>query len=193
MKRIVLVVAVGIMAGCKSTQKVADDGPRTYTPPKEVEIVVPCSGPEYFTNSEVFRANSVGESIDLSVSKRKAMSNARAELAAAIESTVKTVTDSYVNSRENNNTEDLGERFESLNRQVVSQRLTGIRKICERYYFTEEGKYKTYIAIELSAQALVEAYHQRIAKDEKLSVDVDFEKFKQTFEMEMARLGGENH
>ncbi|MGE0771886.1 MAG: hypothetical protein AB7K37_09270 [Cyclobacteriaceae bacterium] len=193
MRGILLMGVVAIMVGCKSTQKVADDGPRTYVPPKEVEIIVPCSGPEYFTNSEVFRANSVGESIDLSVSKRKAMSNARSELAAAIESTVKTVTDSYVNARESNNTEDLGERFESLNRQVVSQRLTGIRKICERYYFTEEGKYKTYVAIELSAQALVEAYHQRIAKDEKLSVDVDFEKFKQTFELEMARLGGENH
>lgn len=156
-------------------------------PEGEVEIIVACSGPEYFTNAEVFRANSVGESMDLSVSKRKAMANARAELAASIQTTVKAVTDNYVNSSENNNREEIGERFESLNREVVSQELKGIRKICERYFRTPDGNYKTYVAIELSAQELVTSYHKRLQNMQEVTIDFDYEKFKKTFEAEMLK------
>jgi len=169
---------------CKST--------KTYTttdnpplPEEEVAVVVPCSGSEYFTDDKVFRANSVGESIDLSVSKRKAMTNARSQLAASIQVTVKAVTDNYVNSSESNNKEQIEESFESLNREVVSQELKGIRKICERYFQTPEGKYKTYVAIELSAQELVTSYHTRLQNVQGLQIDYDYEKFKRTFEAEM--------
>lgn len=162
-------------------------------PDGEVEIEIACSGPEYFTDGEVFRANSVGESIDLSVSKRKAMSNARSQLASSIQITVKTVTDNYVKSAENNNDEQLEERFESLNREVVNQELRGIRKICERHFKTPEGKYKTYVAIELSAQELVSAYHERLKNIQGLEVDYDYEKFKQTFETEMLKLNREQN
>jgi len=161
-------------------------------PPGEVEIIVPCSGPEYFTNGEVFRANAMGESIDMSVSKRKAMTEARAQLAASIQITVKAVTDNYVLANESNNNEVLSERFESMNREVVSQELKGIRKICERFFQTPEGKYKTYVALELSAQDLVDAYHQRLSNMKELTVDYDYEKFKQTFEAEMLKQHSSN-
>ena len=182
-----ILMPVVLVVGCRTTKQVATSTPSSL-PTGEVEIEVACSGPEYFTDGEVFRANSVGESIDLSVSKRKAMANARSELAASIQTTVKAVTDNYVNSSESNNEEQLEERFESLNREVVSQELRGMRKICERYFRTEDGKYKTYVAIELSAQDLVAAYHQRLQKIEGLQIDYDYEKFKKTFESEMLKL-----
>lgn len=115
------------------------------------------------------------------------MTNARTQLAASIQTTVKTVTDNYVNSTESNNKEQVEERFESLNREVVNQELRGIRKICERYYHTPEGKYKTYVAIELSAQELVSAYHQRLQNIQGLTVDYDYEQFKKTFEAAMQK------
>lgn len=184
-KPFVMVLLLAMISSCRNTRTPATISQKPSLPEGEVEIVVPCSGPEFFTDGEVFRANSIGESIDLSVSKRRAMTNARAQLAASIQTTVKSVTDNYVRSSENNNDENLEERFESLNREVVNQELRGIRKICERYFHTPEGKYKTYVAIELSAQELVSAYHSRLQNIK--GIDFDYEKFKQTFEEEMIK------
>ena len=157
--------------------------------PKGEEVVeVPCSGPDYFTSKDVFRSNSIGESLDQVTSKKKALANARAEMASSIQTTVQTVTDNYVNSREFNNKEELEERFESLNREIVNQKLTGIRTICEQLVKTQEGRYKTYIAIELSADELVAEYNERLSKDERLRIDYDYEKFKDTFDKEMEKL-----
>lgn len=187
MKSAFYIVVLGFFfVGCRTQPPVATtEPPKSNLPPGEVEVIVPCSGPEYFTNGEVFRANSVGESIDISVAKRRALSNARADLAAAIQFTVKEVTDSYVLSREGNNREALSERYEGLSRQVVSQELRGMREICIRYTQTESGRYKAYVAIELSAQNLVTEYFDRLAEIQEFESDADFEKFKKLFEEKM--------
>src|SRR5688572_6334697 len=140
---LMLVLLGGVfMIGCKGKEKM---------PKGETEVVVPCSGPDFFTTNKFFRANSIGESQDQVTSKKKGLANARAELAASIQTTVKAVTDNYTNSREMNNREEIEERFEQLNREVVEQQLAGIRTLCEQLVRTEAGTYKTYIAIELSA------------------------------------------
>ena len=179
---LMLALAAVMMVGCKGKEKL---------PKGEKEVIIPCSGPDYFTNKNFFRANSLGESSDLVVSKKKAMDNARAELAAAIQSTVKTVTDNYVNSREMNNKEDLEERFEQLNRTIVDQTLSGIKMICEKQVQNEQNAYRTYVAIELSASDIVQKYNENLSKDERLKIDYDYEKFKETFDKEMEKMG--NH
>jgi molecular chaperone DnaK (HSP70) len=176
----IIVVAAALIAGCKGKEKV---------PAGEKEVIVPCSGSDYFTDSKFFRSNSIGESQDQVTSKKKALTNARNELAQAINTTVKTVTDNYVNSREMNNKEQVEERFESLNREIVDQTLSGIRTICEKLMKTDQGTYKTYIAIELSADDLVSKYKERLSTDERLKIDYDYEKFKETFEKEMEKMG----
>jgi hypothetical protein len=173
-------LTAAVMVGCKGKKETLQKG--------EKEVNIPCSGPDYFTNKSFFRANSLGESSDLVVSKKKAMDNARAELAAAIQSTVKTVTDNYVNSREFNNKEDLEERFEQLNRTIVDQTLSGIKMICEKQVQTEKGGYRTYVAIELSASDIVQKYNENLSKDERLKIDYDYEKFKETFDKEMDKM-----
>ena len=178
-----ITLAAVIISGCKSTQK------NIPPPAGEKEVVVPCSGPDFFTTKEVFRANSVGESMDQVTSKKKAATNARNELAQAIQTTVKTVTDNYTNSREMNRKEELEQKFESLNREVVDQTLTGVRTICEKLVQTKEGNYKTYLAIELSADDLVKKYNERMSTDDKLKIDYDYQKFKETFDKEMEKMG----
>lgn len=168
-----------VMIGCKGKEKL---------PKGEREVNIPCSGTDYFTNNKFFRANSLGESSDLRVSKEKAMTNARAELAASIQSTVKTVTDNYVNSREFNNKEDLEERFEQLNRTVVDQTLSGIKMICEKQVQVDGGSYRTYVAIELSASDIVQKYNENLSQDQRLKIDYDYEKFKETFDKEMEKM-----
>lgn len=177
---LVVLIAAALIAGCKGKEK---------APSGEKEVIVPCSGPEYFTTAKFFRANSIGESQDQVTSKKKALTNARNELAQAINTTVKTVTDNYVNSREMNNKEEVEERFESLNREIVDQTLSGIVTKCEKLMKTDQGTYKTYVAIELSAEELVSKYNERLSKDERLKIDYDYEKFKETFEKEMDKMG----
>ncbi len=175
---VVVAVAAVVFAGCKSKQPV---------PSGEKEVIVPCSGPDYFTNSKVFRSNSVGESMNQETSKQKALTNARNELAQSINTTVKTVTDNYTNSRTAGTKEDLEQKFEQLNREVVDQTLQGVRTICEKLVQTKEGNYKTYIALELSSDDLVKAYNSRLSADDKLKIDYDYEKFKDTFNAEMEK------
>lgn len=171
------------MLGCKGKEK---------TPKGETEVAVPCSGSDFFTTAKFFRANSIGESQDQVTSKKKALSNARAELAASIQTTVKAVTDNYTNSREMNNKEQVEERFEQLNREIVDQQLSGLKTICEKLVKTNQDTYKTYIAIELSAEDLVTKYNERLSKDDRLKIDYDYEKFKETFDTEMEKLGNDN-
>lgn len=173
-------LVAGSFTACKSKK----------VPAGETEVKVECSGPDYFTDSKNFRANSLGESMDQATAKKKALANARAEMASAINTQIKGVIDTYVNSRELNNKEEVSERFEGLTREVVDQRLSGTRTICEKMMrVTATGNYKCYVAIELSAQDLLSAYNERLSKDERLRVDYDYEKFKETFDKEMEKLG----
>ena len=101
---------------------------------------------------------------------------------------MKIVGDNYVKSSEFNNKEEVTETFQEMARTVVDQTLQGLRVICEKQTKTVEGKYKTYIAIELSAEDLVSEYNERLTKDEQLKADYNYEKFKETFEAEMEKL-----
>jgi hypothetical protein len=182
---VVVASAAALIAGCKSS--------KTKLPSGETEVTVPCSGPGFYTDNKVFRANSIGESMDLVTAKKKAMTNARNDLAQSIQTTVKTVTDNYTNSTSMDKKEQLEQKFESLNREVVDQTLQGIRTICEKPVQTKDGNYKYYIAIELSADDLVKQYNSRLAADDKLKVDYDYEKFKDTFNKEMDKMAAQKN
>ena len=179
---------VGGLSACKSKKKQAD-AEAAKPPGGETEVKVLCSGPEFFTDDKVFRANNLGESMDQATAKKKAMANARADLASAISTQIKGVIDNYVNSREMNNKEEVGERFEGLTREVLDQKLSGVKTICEKVMKVDAtGNFKTYVAIELSAQDLLSAYNERLSKDDRLRIDYDYEKFKETFDKEMEKL-----
>jgi hypothetical protein len=174
-----LILTAGIYS-CKGKKEAVPEG--------EVVVNVYCSGPEYFSNDEYFRANAIGESADQMTSKKKALSNAKAELASSINTVIKGTTDNYVNSREFNNVEDVEERFEGLTREVINQELSGVQTICEKVTKTTNGTYKTYIAIELSGDDLVSKMNEKLSADSKLKIDYDYEKFKETFNEEMRKM-----
>ena len=189
MKKILNLTLIAVIAfaglqltGCKNKKKLAEGG---KAPKGEEEIIIPCSGVDYFSNDKYFRANAYGESIDMMTSKKKAMSEAKAQLASDISTTMKVVGDNYVKSSEFNNTEEILERFEQNARTVVNQELRGVRTICEKAVKTPEGKFKTYWAIELSGEELLNKYSEVLSKDENLKIDYNYEKFKETFEKEM--------
>jgi hypothetical protein len=171
----------GTFTSCKSSKEVSNVK-------NETVIEVYCSGPEYRSDKNTFRANSIGESSDQVVARKKAMSNVKADLAGLIQTVIKGTTDNYTNSREFNNVEEVEERFETLTREVVNQQLNNVKVICEKQTITKEGRYKTYIAIEMGVDALEEALNNRLSKDQRLKVDYDYEKYKETFDKEMEKL-----
>lgn len=179
-----LMAAMIVMAfsQCKSSKKAVSPAAMG-----EVLIEQHCSGKDYFSDKDYFRGNAVGESLDQNVSKQKALTNARTQLAQQIELTLKNVTDAYIKSAEFNNTEDLEERFESLSREVTNQKLGGTRVICEKMTVTTDNNYKTYIAVELSGDEMAKALGQRLSDDQKLRIDFNYERFKKTFEEEMQK------
>lgn len=169
-------------SSCKKNKEV-------QAPAGEVLINTYCSGPEYFSNDEFFRANGLGESMDQATARKKAFSNARADLASAVNTTIKGTIDNYVNSREFNNVEEVEERFEGLTREVINQELKGTKTICDKAVrVTDTGNYKYYVAIELSGQDLLSTMNERLGSDERLKIDYDYEKFKETFNEEMNKM-----
>ena len=67
----------------------------------------------------------------------------------------------------------------------MNQKLNGVRIICEEYTKTTDGNYKCYVAIELAGDEIANGVIKRISDDEKLKLDFQYEKFKETFEKEM--------
>ena len=156
-------------------------------PKGEVEIVLPCS--EFKSDKKYFRSYSFGESTDANVAKKKALSNAREELAAQISSTMKVVGDNYVKSSEFNNVEEVLERFEQNSRTVINERLSGIKPVCDKLMMvTATQKYKYYVALELSGDDLVDDYYKTLSNDQSLRIYYNYEKFKQTFNEEMEKM-----
>ncbi|MCB2194360.1 MAG: hypothetical protein KQH79_00780 [Bacteroidetes bacterium] len=175
------VVISGAFTSCKSKKGVGDM-------PGEKVIELHCSGPEFRSDKNNFRANATGESSDMEIARKKATSNCKAALAGQIETVIKGTTDNYVNSREFNNVEEVEERFEALNREVINQQLNNVRTICEKITQTKAGTYKCYMAIEMNVDALEEAMNNKLSRDQRLKVDYDYEKYKETFDKEMEKL-----
>jgi len=159
------------------------------TPSGEVEIYEHCTGAEYFSDNKTFRATATGESMDREGAKKKARSNANAELAKTIKATMKIVGDNYINSTEFNNREEVTETFNEMSRTIVDQELQGAMKICDKLtQKASNGNYISYIAIELSGQKIADAYNDRLSQDERIKAEYNYENFKETFEEEMRKM-----
>ncbi len=183
---LMVVSAALLLTQCRSKEEAT-------MPEGETRVEVLCSGPEYWSTDEYFRANSVAESPNQANSKRMALSNARAELAGQIEVTVKAVIDNYVQDIAVGDRQEYSQRYEGLSREVINQKLTGTRVICEELTRTPQGRYKTYIAIELAGNEILNAMNERISRDERLRLDYDYEKFKNTFNDEMDKMERERY
>ena len=182
---VVLALPLSFLSGCKSTKSTTSATATATTPSDEVEVVRYCYGPQYNSDKEHFRASATGESMDQMMSEKKAVTEARAKLAAQIETLVKTVTDNYGKSTEVNKKEEMLGRYETLTREVVKQKLTGTIEICNKQTKTKEGNYKTYVTIELAGNDVLSGLNSRLSSDQVLKVDYNYEKFKKTFEDEM--------
>ncbi|MBE0650046.1 MAG: hypothetical protein IH595_04310 [Bacteroidales bacterium] len=172
------VLTLGFMlTSCSSARKMAKKAPAGETP-----VQVYCSGPQYQSDTQAFRANAIGESMDQAISQKIALNNARTNLASEMTVTLKGLLNNYAKQQVHNTDEELEKNFQDLSQEVVDQQLVGTRTICEKVTKSDKGNYKTYIAIELANDKVLSSLSNRLSQDTKLKIDYDYTKFKKEFE-----------
>ncbi len=185
---LLLVPAVALLAltGCKS---------KKATPIQKetgaVEITVPFASKEFRSDENYFRAKQTGKSPDMATAKKIAYQNARAEMAANINATVKRVTDQYTNQRTVGNAQEFENKFEELSREVVNLEMGNVKEIGEKIFKEPDGAFSYWIAIEAGKKEIFEKISAKISSDSKLKLDYDKMKFQQIFDAEMKKLAEE--
>ena len=147
----------------------------------------PCFGKEFMTDNSHFRASASGIAGNEDAARKVSTANARQELATSISAVVKAVTDNYTKNYVDAENSDTKQRFEELARTVVNQKLNGSHVICQKYRKMDNGSYSCYTCVELSSEDVLAALNSQISNETKLRTDYDYEKFKKTFEEEMAK------
>ncbi|HNW68614.1 MAG TPA: hypothetical protein PKK66_07185 [Bacteroidales bacterium] len=182
---VAVMAALVMMTACKT----AKQGPTTTYQKEEsaTEVVIPFSDKQYQTDKDNFRAKNSGKSPDMATAKKIALMNAKTELAAAIQSVIKSVTEQYTNQRSVADAQEYENKFEEIARMVVNQQLNDVRTIGEKLFKESDGKYTYWVAIEMPKDAVQKALCEKISADSKLQLDFDKHQFEKTFNEEMQK------
>lgn len=187
MKNIVTFVAVValIATSCSSARKAAQTVTAQTT---LVEQVLPLSESKYRSDAQFYRAVQSGVSPERSMAKKIAIQNARQEIAATIQSDIKTVTENY--ARQLNLSSEAIPAYESkmteLTYAVVSQMIAGATVVDERLYTEPNGMFRHYVCLELSKEEMKEAVIAKLKQEEKLLSDFNLSEFKKLYDEKLA-------
>ncbi|MFN4083330.1 MAG: hypothetical protein ACK4K9_06825 [Bacteroidia bacterium] len=181
-------ILIAAFSSCKSKKNKTTPIEKTTG---AVEITVPFSSKEYFSDKDFFRAKSSGKSPDMQTAKKIAMQNAKSEMAGLVQTTIKKVTDQYTQQRTIGNTIEFNNKFEELAREVTNQQLTDIRVIGEKLFKEQDGNYTYWIALEANKQTVLNGIEKQINNQQKLAQDYDKKKFEEIFNQEMEKLAKE--
>ena len=180
-------IALVLAAGCKSKKPVSVAKQEGL-----IEISTPFDSKEYRSDEENFRSKQSGKSPDLATAKKIAYHNARAEMAANINATVKRVTDQYTNQRTVGNTQEFENKFEELSREVVNLEMSNVKELGQKTFQDPSDKaYIVWIALEANKKGVFDKIDAKISSDAKLKLDYDKQKFQQIFDAEMKKMSEE--
>lgn len=157
----------------------------------EVEIKIPCS--EINSDKKYFRANTSRKSTDMAMSRRKAYNSASERLVLAVSQQVSIVTKDYLQDREIGEDSEYSSKFESYSLNAAKEQLSDVAVVCEKTMKSPDGKYTTYIALEVDKDIILNGIKRKISKDEKLRQDYDEQKFEDTFNKGMESLENERN
>lgn len=186
--KLLLIPAIAVLSltACKSKKKTTIEKQTGA-----VEIIVPFSSKEYTTSEDYFRSKQSGKSPDQATAKKIAYQNARAEMAANINATVKRVTDQYTNQRTIGNAQEFENKFEELSREVVNLEMSNVKEIGAKLFQEPNGSYTYWIALEANKKEVFDKIDAKISSDAKLKLDYDKQKFQQIFDAEMKKMAEE--
>ncbi len=179
-----LVVTLGLDS-CKSKEKVSTNN--------EVGTILedmPCEDAGR-SDKKFFRASAMATSSDLSLAEEKALLNAKQRLVTLISSNTKSVTDRYVNEREFGDAAEFEQKFENLTREVADETISNIVVACQKKSVLPNGKYRGFVAVEVSKEDVLNGINNKISQNQKLQVDYDKAKFEEIFNQEMQKMAEE--
>jgi hypothetical protein len=188
-KQLLIIPAIAALAlvGCKSKKAVAVEKQTGL-----IEVSTPFDSKEYRSDENSFRSKQSGKSPDQATAKKIAYQNARAEMAANINATVKRVTDQYTNQRTVGNTQEFENKFEELSREVVNLEMSNVRELGQKTFTDPSDKsWTVWIALEADKKSVFDKIDAKISSDAKLKLDYDKQKFQQIFDAEMKKLADE--
>lgn len=184
MKKLIYVSAAALLlvaASCKSKKGIV------VANESNIIAALPCD--EFKTSTETaFRATQSQKSSDLSLSREKALVMAKQRLAGLIETKIKSVTDRYVDEYQTNAGMEMKGKYNNLTREIINQQLNQVSILCEKTALEKDGTYTSYIAIEMSKDAVKNAMESKLSDKAKLAVDYDKMKFEQIYNEEMKKL-----
>ncbi len=135
----------------------------------------PCTGSEYSTNAEFFRASASAQSGDATASKKKATISARNAIAGQI----KAKAEMAAKSQSKWGSAEM-EQFLNLVQMAVQQEVTHLKVICENSRQTG-GKYKTDVVVELPKASVLGNITGQVKSDNRLKGLFEEGKFKEAF------------
>jgi hypothetical protein len=152
----VLLIAILFLASCASG-------------PLGKKVKEPFRGNAYESNNRFFRSTGKGESSQDNIALGKANSEAKAQLASQVNTTMKQVTDQYLGQTENERAADVADKFQSLSREVMNTDLSDIRKIGQEKFYNEKTKtYTVFVAYEIKKNAMFRFMKKQAKTDEKI-------------------------
>jgi hypothetical protein len=130
----------------------------------------PFSGSAYESNNRYWRAAGKGQSTQDNIARGKADLDAKAQLAGQVNTTMKQVADQYLQQTENADAAEVGDKFQSLVRQVMNTDIADLRKVGEKKYFNKkENEYTVFIAYEIKKNAMLRFMKKQAKTDQKIN------------------------
>ncbi len=121
----------------------------------------PFRGSDYESSRRYFRAVGKAQSSDERVAKRKSDMDARTQLAAMVDVTIREVADDYLRESAMVNRDEVMSQFQSLTRQVMDTRLADVRKLDEKTYF-DGNRYTVFVAYEIHKNSMFDMLEDQI-------------------------------
>ncbi|MAZ30547.1 MAG: hypothetical protein CMP57_00465 [Flavobacteriales bacterium] len=149
---------------------------------------ISCSGIEFGPNSSYFRAQSIGVSLDQILSKKKALSFARADLAQSLKIILEPVLRSYLFSLDSKSQDLFKDQLYAIQREVIKEFMNQTNVACENLTKNALGKFKTYLVIEKSSEAFMNQFKKRVMLDPLLKMGFDYNLYEKYFLQEMKKL-----
>lgn len=135
--------------------------------PMGKKVKEPFTGSKYESNNRFFRGTGKGESVKDNIARSKSDLEAKNQLAAQVNTTMKNVTDQYLGSTENVDGAAIADKFQSLTRQVMNTGLADLRKIGEEKYYNG-NTYTVYTAYEIKKNAMFRFMKKQAKTDAKI-------------------------
>lgn len=180
---ITAIVAVVLVASCKTKEKV-----NTPTlPDKEaVKVTLPCTGKDYQSDENFFRASSQGKSMDPTEAQNKAILNANSIITNDIKSMLKSVMKIYANSKTIQDKEKFESNYERYVVNVAEEYLVGTKDLCNDAYVKKNADgtstYTYYIAREMPVNSVYKGASSNFKTSEELKLQYDEQEFKKIFD-----------